>query len=303
MADRRGDFAPEPPVELPPGRLVHVRGRGEFFIRDTGPASAGGPPVLLLHGWMFQSDLNWHRCYAPLHEGGYRVLAIDHRGHGRGLRTPAPFRLADCAADAAAVVREIGCGPVTAVGYSMGGTIAELMARDHPDTVAALLCSATAPDWSEPHMRRLWRAMAGLRLLLNVFPTGAWRAALRAGGFGDNQTTTWVASELSRGSSRDLAEAGRELGRYDGRPWLAGLDLPAAVIVTTRDRSVPPRKQHELASLLQARVFEDEGGHDSVVVRGDRYAAVLLEALAALRRAGASGVNPGVASVTPAGLE
>ena len=289
---------------------MHVRGRGEFFIRDTGPptppaprATGSGPPVLLLHGWMFQSDLNWHRCYRPLADAGHRVLAIDHRGHGRGLRTPVPFRLADCAADAAAVVRELGCGPVTAVGYSMGGVIAELMARDHPDTVAALLCSATAPDWSEPYMHRLWRTMAVLRLLLTLFPTGAWRAALRLGGFRAGPTTTWVASELSRGSSRDLAEAGRELGRYDGRPWLAGLDVPAAVIVTAGDRSVPPRKQRELADLLRARVFEDEGGHDSVVVRGDRYAAVLLEALASLRAEQAQAGDRRVASAGATGLE
>ena len=45
----RGEWAPEPPVELPPGRLLHVRGRGEFFIRDS---HGDGTPVLLLHGWM-----------------------------------------------------------------------------------------------------------------------------------------------------------------------------------------------------------------------------------------------------------
>jgi pimeloyl-ACP methyl ester carboxylesterase len=277
MADT---YPPEPPVELPPGRLVHVRGRGEFFIRDSG---GDGPPLLLLHGWMFQSDLNWFLTYGPLIDAGYRVLAIDHRGHGRGLRTPERFRLTDCAADAAAVVRELGVAPVTAVGYSMGGPIAELMARDHPDTVRALVLCATAPDWTEKFMRRLWKTMAGLRLLLNTFPTSAWRAALRYGGGLENSpTTTWMAAELSRGSSRDLAEAGRELGRYDARPWLSALDLPSAVVVTARDRSVPPRKQRELAELLGAARFEDQGDHDSVVARGSQFAAVLLEALAAV---------------------
>jgi 3-oxoadipate enol-lactonase len=271
--------APEPPVELPPGRLVHVRGRGEFFIRDSG---GDGPPLLLLHGWMFQSDLNWYRTYEPLVAAGYRVLAIDHRGHGRGLRTPDHFRLEDCAADAAAVVRDLGVGPVTAVGYSMGGPIAQLMARDHRDTVQALVLCATAPDWTERYMRRLWKAMGGLRLVLNLFPTSAWRGGLRAGGFKDSATTTWIASELSRGSSRDIAEAGRELGRFDSRPWVGALDIPAAVVVTTRDRSVPPRKQRELAERLGATRFEDEGDHDSVVVRGREFAGVLLEALAAV---------------------
>jgi 3-oxoadipate enol-lactonase len=274
-------FPPEPPVELPPGRLVHVRGRGEFFIRDSG---GDGPPVLLLHGWMFQSDLNWFRTYGPLADAGCRVLAIDHRGHGRGLRTPEAFRLADCAADAATVVRELGCTPVTAVGYSMGGPIAQLMARDHPDTVRALVLCATAPDWSERFMRNLWRGMGGLRLLLNVFPTSAWRAALRYGGrLPDSPTTTWIASELSRGSSRDIAEAGRELGRFDSRPWAGALGVPAAVVVTARDRSVPPAKQRELAERLGAELFEDAGDRDSVVARGPQFAAVLLEALTSVR--------------------
>ena len=291
MTDR---LAPEPPVELPPGRLVHVRGRGEFFIRDSGPA-AQGPPLLLMHGWMFQSDLNWFRVYAPLAEAGHRVLAIDHRGHGRGLRTPAPFRLADCADDAAAVVRELGCGPVTAVGYSMGGPIAQLMARDHPDTVRALVLCATAPDWTEKHMRRLWHSMGALRLVLNVFPTGSWRTALRWGGFRDSPTTSWIAAELSRGSSRDIAEAGRELGRFDSRPWAGALDVPAAVVVTARDRSVPPRKQRELAQLLGAQAFDDQGDHDSVVSRGPQFAGVLLAALAA--------VGDSLESAVPARLE
>jgi 3-oxoadipate enol-lactonase len=273
-------FAPEPPAELPPGRLIHVPGRGEFFIRDSG---GDGPALLLLHGWMFQSDLNWFRTYGPLTDAGYRVLAIDHRGHGRGLRTPQRFALSECAADAAAVVRELGCGPVIAVGYSMGGPIAQLMARDHRDTVNALVLCATAPDWTEKYMRRLWKAMGALRLVLNLFPTSAWRGALRYGGFKDTPTTTWIASELSRGSSRDIAEAGRELGRFDSRPWLATLTVPAAVVVTARDTDVPPRKQRELAERLGAQRFEDDGGHDSVVVRGAKFAAVLIDALAAVR--------------------
>src|SRR6478609_7013330 len=89
---------PVPPAPLPPGRTVTVPGRGEVFLRDTG---GDGPPLLLLHGWTASADLNWIRVYAPLAEAGYRVLAVDHRGHGRGIRSPAPFRLSDCAADAA----------------------------------------------------------------------------------------------------------------------------------------------------------------------------------------------------------
>ncbi|MFM7427598.1 MAG: alpha/beta fold hydrolase, partial [Elainella sp.] len=45
----------------------------------------GAPTVILLHGWTATADLNWFTCFEPLGEH-FRVLAPDHRGHGRGLR-------------------------------------------------------------------------------------------------------------------------------------------------------------------------------------------------------------------------
>jgi pimeloyl-ACP methyl ester carboxylesterase len=266
-------------VELPPGGLVRVPGVGELFVRDS---AGDGPPVVLLHGWMFPSDLNWFRAYGPLADAGYRVLAIDHRGHGRGLRTDEPFTLTACASDAAAVVRALELGPVTAVGYSMGGPIATLMARDHADTVSGLVLGATAREWTEPGMKMLWRSMGVLRLALNLFPLESWRWGLRRAGFPNSPVTSWVAAELSRGSGRDLAEAGRELGRFDSRPWIERLDVPAAVIVTTRDSAVPPRKQYELARSLSAPVFEIDCDHAGVTVKGAEFARVLLEATRAV---------------------
>ncbi len=166
----------EPPVELPPGRVVHAPGVGELFVRDSG---GDGPPVLLLHGWMFAADANWWPVYRPLEQAGHRVLALDHRGHGRGLRSPEPFRLLDCARDAAALLDALGTGPVVAVGYSMGGPVAQLLARERPDLVRALVLCATAPDWQDPHLKAFWRTMALLRLALGLFPTAAWNASLR----------------------------------------------------------------------------------------------------------------------------
>jgi alpha-beta hydrolase superfamily lysophospholipase len=97
---RRPTEPPTPPAQLPPARMVTVPGRGEFFLRDSALAQpADGPAVLLLHGWVVSADLNWHGAYDALVDAGYRVLAIDHRGHGRGLRAPKRFRLTDCADD------------------------------------------------------------------------------------------------------------------------------------------------------------------------------------------------------------
>jgi 3-oxoadipate enol-lactonase len=273
---------PDPPAGFPPGRILHVPGRGEFFLRDSGGT---GRPVLLLHGWMFSADLNWRYTYDALRSAGYRVLAVDHRGHGRGLRTPDPFRLEDCAADAAAVVRTLGVGAVTAVGYSMGGPIAQLMARDHRDVVSGLVLCATAADWQDPGLRLFWRTMGSLRLLLGLFPMSYWQWLVRVARLGSGAERTWIAAELSRGSSIDLAEAGRELSRYDARPWLDQLrGLPAAVVLTTKDRQVFPRKQRRLAEALGAPTFEVPAGHFAVTTHQGPFRRALLEALAAVTR-------------------
>lgn len=268
--------------------------RGEFFVRDSGGQD---PPVLLLHGWMFASDLNWWPVYDAVRDAGHRVIAMDHRGHGRGLRSTDPFRLVDCAHDAAGVLRELGCGPAIAVGYSMGGPIAQLLARDHREDVAGLVLCATAQDWHDRHLRLVWRTMAVTRLSLGLAPTTFWHGLLRLGGIPRGARRDWAAAELSRGSSVDLAEAGRELSRYDARPWIGELrGLPAAVVLTTRDRSVLPRKQRALAQALDAATFTVRADHMAVSSHPQRFRQALLAALEAVARDRSQTLAPATAA-------
>jgi pimeloyl-ACP methyl ester carboxylesterase len=264
---------------MPPARTVLVPGRGEFFLRDTGGA---GPALMLLHGWMASGDLNWCGAYEDLIAAGYRVLAIDHRGHGRGLRPIERFRLSDCAADAAAVLRHLELAPALVAGYSMGGAIGQLLARDHPEVVSGLLLSGTAQHWQDPETRRVWRAMGLLGLTLSVAPRMAWRLGFKRVGLPDDERTAWLHSEMMRHSASDLAEAGRELGRFDSRPWLGSIAVPTAVVITTRDEAVPVYKQRELATACSAQVFEAPIRHLEIVTRGADYNPALLAALQSL---------------------
>ena len=276
---RSASLAPEPPFEMPPARTLLVPGHGELFLRDTG---GDGPPVMLLHGWLVSADLNWCGAYRALTDAGYRVLAIDHRGHGRGLRPLVPFRLSDCAADAAAALRALGLAPALVVGYSMGGAIAQLIARDHPDVAAGIVLSGTAQHWQEPLMRRTWRAMGVLGLMLSLAPRSFWRWALRRGGLPQNESTAWVHSEMMRHSARDVAEAGRELGQFDSRPWLGAVGPRIAVLITGRDRSVPVPLQRELATAAGGPVFETPLDHLEIIARAAEYNPALLQALEAV---------------------
>ena len=272
-------WPPVPPIELPPARTLIVPGRGELFLRDTG---GEGPAVMLLHGWMADADLNWCGAYGDLAAAGYRVLAIDHRGHGRGLRQMNDFRLADCAADAAGALRQLNAAPALVVGYSMGGAIAQLMVRDHPETVAGLVLSGTAQHWQDTRTRRAFKALGALGLALSVAPRATWTAGFRRAGLRDSPETAWALAEMMRHSARDIVEAGRELGRFDSRPWLRPLPIPAAVVLTTRDELVPPGKQRRLAEALQAPVFEAAISHLEITSNGQAYNPALLRALGAV---------------------
>jgi 3-oxoadipate enol-lactonase len=272
-------WPPVPPIELPPARTLIVPGRGELFLRDSG---GEGPAVMLLHGWMADADLNWCGAYGDLAAAGYRVLAIDHRGHGRGLRQMNDFRLADCAADAAAALRQLDAAPALVVGYSMGGAIAQLMVRDHPETVAGLVLSGTAQHWQDPRTRRAFKALGALGLALSIAPRATWSAGFRQAGLRNSPETAWALSEMMRHSARDIVEAGRELGRFDSRPWLRPLPIPTAVVLTTRDELVPPGKQRQLAQALQAPVFEAPITHLEITSNPEAYNPALLQALTAV---------------------
>src|SRR4051794_13728003 len=102
---------------LPPGRAVELPGRGTTFVREVeGPP--GAPTVVLLHGWTATADLNWFPSFGPLGRR-FHVVALDHRGHGRGIRTSAPFRLEDCADDVVALGDVLGLDRFVVAGYSM----------------------------------------------------------------------------------------------------------------------------------------------------------------------------------------
>ena len=280
---RRQAYAPVPPHAMLPARTVIAPGRGEFFLRDSGETDPARPTVMLLHGWMVTADLNWHGAYDALVDAGYRVLAIDHRGHGRGLRAMAPFRLADCAADAAAVLRELDVAPAVVVGYSMGGVIAQVMARDHSEVMSGLVLSGTCQHFQDPETRRIWKWMGAVGLSLGLAPRQFYRWWFRSAKIQLDEGTAWLLSELMRHEARDIAEAGRELGRFDSRPWLASLTRPpAAMVLTGRDTMVSPAKQRELAQAAAATVFEVPLDHLDVTERPEVYNPALISAVAAV---------------------
>ena len=123
--------------------------------------------------------------------------------------------------------------------------------------------------------------MGVVGLTLSVAPRATWSAGFKRLRIPVSPRTSWWVSEMMRHSARDLAEAGRELSRFDSRPWLHAVSIPAASVITTRDRSVAPSKQRELAAAIGGPVFEAPIDHLEVTADRAEFNAALLQALAA----------------------
>lgn len=279
----QGDV-PEAPPGLPEGRHLDLPGRGTTFVRELdGPP--GAPTVVLLHGWTATSAINWFPVYEPL-SARYRVVALDHRGHGHGIRSSRRFRLADCADDVAVLADVLGIERLIAVGYSMGGPIAQLLWHRHRELVDGLVLCATSRNFvGAGAPGRVWMGMAtGLSLTARATPPNVRRRInerLLVGRYGDTPLARWVQAERERNDLRTMIEAARALGAFTSRDWIGEVDVPTAVVVTEHDLVVPPVRQRKLAAAIEgATVHPVAGGHDVVATAPDLFVPALLDATA-----------------------
>jgi len=238
--------------------------------------------VLLLHGWTATSDVNWFRQYAPLGQH-YRVIAIDHRGHGRGIRSRRRFRLADCADDAMAACDVLGVRRVIPIGYSMGGPVAQLVWHRHRQRTRGLVLAATASSFSASRNERLaFIGISGMAVLARLTPAQArvWLTEQfylqrKADAWGE-----WAISEAARNNWRTVLEAGQAIGSFSSTAWLGEVDVPTSVIITIRDQVVPLRRQERLFEAIPgAEAFRVDGMHDAVVNESVDFTTPLLRAI------------------------
>ncbi|MEM8850476.1 MAG: alpha/beta hydrolase [Pseudomonadota bacterium] len=116
------------------------------YHRTTGT----GPGIVFLGG--FKSDMNGSKAVALeawAKAEGRAYLRLDYSGHGISDGTFEAGCIGDWHQDALAVIAQATKGPQILVGSSMGGWISLLIARDHPEHVAALVTIAAAPDFTE----------------------------------------------------------------------------------------------------------------------------------------------------------
>ncbi len=117
--------------------------------------STEGVPMLLLHG--FGNEGHVWDDFAPVVAPHYRVLAMDHRGHGDSDRDPeGRYGYDSLVADVEAVTAHLDIGRLVVVGHSMGGRTAMRFAAAHPERMAGLVLVDIGPDHD-------WRGVLKIR--------------------------------------------------------------------------------------------------------------------------------------------
>lgn len=132
-------------------RLQRVSALGAFDIeyfdhdgfRLAYRQDGAGDPVLLIHGFASSSLVNWVSpgWFRVLTEAGYRVIAIDNRGHGLSTKSHDrdDYTPSQMAGDAAALLDHLGIEKAHVMGYSMGARISAFLALEHSERVHSLV--------------------------------------------------------------------------------------------------------------------------------------------------------------------
>lgn len=114
----------------------------EIFYKDWGK----GQPIVFSHGWPLSSD-DWDAQMLFFGQHGFRVIALDRRGHGRSTQTWDGNDMDTYADDLAALTEKLDLKDAIHVGHSTGGgEVARYIGRHGTKRVGmAVLISAVTP--------------------------------------------------------------------------------------------------------------------------------------------------------------
>ncbi|WP_189839690.1 alpha/beta fold hydrolase [Streptomyces umbrinus] len=127
-----------------PTRTV-TAGGVTFAYRELGPRS--GVPVVFLTHLAAVLD-NWDPRVVDGIAAERRVVTFDNRGVGASTGST-PRTIQAMAKDAVTFIRALGFDHVDLHGFSMGGMIAQVIARTDPDLVRKLILTGTGPAGGE----------------------------------------------------------------------------------------------------------------------------------------------------------
>jgi len=228
-------------------------------VRIAFTGAGEGDPVLLIHGFASSVRDNWRDpgWLDFLNRAGFRVVALDNRGHGDSekLYDPKAYGAQLMAEDARRLLDHLGIARADVMGYSMGARITAFLALAHPERVRRAIFAGLGGNMVRP--------MAG---------TGPIAHALEAASIDDvtNPTArTFRAFAEKTGSDlRALAACIRGSREPISREMIGALRCPVLVVTGAEDVIGGPAE--ELATLIPGAAALTVPRRDHMRTVGDR---------------------------------
>jgi pimeloyl-ACP methyl ester carboxylesterase len=205
-----------------------------LFVRRWGT----GRPLVLLHGLLASGEMFAPIAAAWAYE--YHLIVPDLRGRGRSAHLPGPYSIPQLASDVVDVLNEIGVQRANVLGYSLGGVVAQQLARDHPERVDRLILACTCACHRITRRERINSKFASG--LLSSLGAGGIARALLGGGGGPPLPPTHAAAlrrMLRVNTRRRAVAAHRAMLKFDSRKWLSDISAPTLVVCGSADTFVP----------------------------------------------------------------
>ncbi|WP_164017586.1 alpha/beta fold hydrolase [Pyxidicoccus trucidator] len=248
-----------------------------------------GTPVVLIqgsgvgaNGWRPQLDALTSR---------FQCLCFDNRAYGRSVPSAEPLSLELMAEDVLALMDAQGWDSAHLVGHSMGGLIAQYVARRARARVRSLALLCTFANGAAPSKLTPWLVGVGLRTRLGTrrMRQRAFMEMVLTPGELAAVDPDAMAKKLAGLFDRDLAESPpvlmqqvRTMARADARPFLSELaGLPTLVASAEHDRIATPASGRELAQGIPSARYVELGGtaHAMTMTRDAEVNALLVEHL------------------------
>ncbi|MET0235487.1 MAG: alpha/beta hydrolase [Kibdelosporangium sp.] len=256
--------------------VVRTDDGAELAVSVVGPA--GGPTVVLSHGWAAGRAI-WDLVVPSLVDAGLSVVTYDQRGHGSSTSGVSPVGIARLALDLGAVLSSVDARDAVVVGHSGGGFAALSHAITDSSRLRALVLLATAAhDRNTPKSEIKQMGNPVVSFLLRRAPLGRKLISSTVGP--DISPDALEAHRaLFAGTNRQVRSAyfGCTVG-MDLRAGLTSVSVPAVVLHGDVDKVIKPELGRVVADTLpNARFEEIQGaGHMLPLEAPDRVARAII---------------------------
>ena len=250
------------------------------YYEDAG----SGEPVVFICG--LSADLQVWRFQAPELSKTHRVVTFDNRGAGRSDAPDEPYTINQMAGDLDQLLEHLGVSDAHVLGWSMGGAIAQSLARSTPKRVKQLLLlgTFTAPDGYLSAAIANWvnmrRSSMTFEQVIRHVARLVYSPALANKPKAYEAYIQVMLANPYRQTDHGFYRQAEALLSYQMTPDLAPLRVPTTVLVGEHDQLTPPYLSEQLTAAIPGATMQVlPGAHSGFAEHPEKWTAAIREVI------------------------